>query len=168
MEDKKEAALRMMEHTAPPQLQENTVSQSTALVQSAAMVVLVIALDQWSKEVFFGERAGSAGALNPGVSFGIGSSLAGQEMNLFLIVLAVTIAWWQRAYFVKHPLLAGLFFGGVFSNILDRIQFGAVRDWLPVPGLQLYNNLADWAIFASWALFLGVALIKRTTHDSEK
>jgi lipoprotein signal peptidase len=143
---------------------EELPAPRVVLGKSAAVALFVISLDQWSKEVFFGGPAGG-GALNPGVCFCLGSELAGQEMNVALIALAIAIAWWQRAYFLKHPILAGLFFGGVASNILDRVFFGAVRDWLPVPGLELYNNLADWAIFLSWAVFFIIALKKRNSHE---
>ena len=40
-----------------------------------------------------------------------------------------------------------IFCGGVV-NYLDRIRYGYVRDYWFVPGLQVYNNLADWVIFA--------------------
>lgn len=51
-------------------------------------------------------------------------------------------------------IFTGLFIGGAVSNIIDRIYFGGVRDWFPIPFVGLRNNLADWAIFL--AVFLSV------------
>lgn len=46
----------------------------------------------------------------------------------------------------KYPIILGLFQGGAVSNVLDRLVYGGVRDWLAVPILGLRNNFADWAI----------------------
>ncbi len=40
-----------------------------------------------------------------------------------------------------------IFCGGAV-NFLDRVRFGFVRDYWFVPGINVYNNLPDWVIFA--------------------
>ncbi len=35
------------------------------------------------------------------------------------------------------------------SNIVDRLVLGGVRDFLPLPFVDMKNNLADWFIVGS-------------------
>lgn len=82
--------------------------------------------------------------VNEGVSFGWRPAGEWLTMGLALFVgfLAVTTyRYWRRA-----PLITGLFLGGVLANLLDRVLYGGIRDWLLIPFVGLYNNLADWAI----------------------
>jgi lipoprotein signal peptidase len=56
---------------------------------------------------------------------------------------------------VLHPRVIGLFLGGAVSNIIDRVFFAGVRDWMTLPVLMVKNNMADWAIFLAvvWLLW---------------
>jgi lipoprotein signal peptidase len=85
--------------------------------------------------------------LNTGWSF----SLAADWTYAVVIsgVVMVMLAWFGRSWWRAYPRLAGLFWAGVVANMIDRVFFGGVRDWLPIPGLGLYNNLADWYITAA-------------------
>jgi len=43
--------------------------------------------------------------------------------------------------------LSGIFFGAGISNIVDRLFFGGVRDWLLIPVVGWRNNVADYLLF---------------------
>ena len=124
-------------------------------------IVGVILCDQLSKWYFTQD---SALVLNSGVSFGLGGALSGTTLVGLLGCVLVGLTWWQRKYLFRHPVATGLFLGGAISNIFDRvIQEGTVRDWIRIPGTQLYNNVADWAIFIGWCMFLYCALRRKKT-----
>ncbi|OGJ21360.1 MAG: hypothetical protein A3J60_02575 [Candidatus Pacebacteria bacterium RIFCSPHIGHO2_02_FULL_46_9] len=118
------------------------------------LVSLVVVLDQVSK------WQATQTTINPGVGLGLAAQFISQQQLAFgtvgiLIVLwVVAQAWWQRSV-----VATGLFFGGAISNVLDRLLYGGVRDWLVLPGTGLHNNVADWAIFfgLAWLLRLSLA-----------
>jgi lipoprotein signal peptidase len=90
--------------------------------------------------------------LNAGVSFGwfaVDGSFADQAMlsSVLVVFLFLVFLAGYRQLWSKQPLLAGIFFGAVLSNILDRLLVGGVRDWLYIPFTTLKNNMADWCIF---------------------
>ena len=89
---------------------------------------------------------------NRGVSFGLLQSgdtgrwlLAG-----FSLLVAILLALWARK--ADRPVLAaalGLVIGGAVGNLIDRIRFGAVADFIDVSGLGFFPwvfNVADSAI----------------------
>lgn len=115
-------------------------------------------LDQLSKYLTagFGHRV----YLNPGISFAWLANEAQAIVILLTFGLIVFLSLKYGYFWAKHPVAAGLFFGGAFSNLIDRLILGGVRDWIPVPFLPFQNNLADLAIFASlimmiWYLYQG-------------
>lgn len=94
-------------------------------------------------------------AWNRGVNFGI---LSEYDMRWPLIGVAVVVSgfvlWWLR-----HDggtrltyISGGLLLGGALGNIIDRILYGAVADFLNMSCCGISNpyafNLADVAIFA--------------------
>lgn len=89
--------------------------------------------------------------LNAGVAFGWLNQVPGGVVTALLIFLAMGIAYWLRKEWQRHPVIAGLFWAGVVSNLLDRILLGGVSDWISLPYLELKNNLADF--------YLSIALI---------
>lgn len=111
----------------------------------------VLILDQSSK--FFVAKFTRL-AINSGVSFGMMAKIDGNIMLLFIIILLALFGYFLRSLWQKHPLAAGVLFGGAISNVMDRVLFGGVRDWFPLPFVHLNNNLADWSIcFAIMYLF---------------
>jgi len=95
---------------------------------------------------------GSEIYLNSGVSLGweIPTYLL---FLLFFIFLFFFIVRGYRSPFWLGFL--GLLIGGGI-NLLDRVRFGAVRDYFYFLSL-FYNNLADWLIFLSAVMVLIVA-----------
>lgn len=89
--------------------------------------------------------------LNDGVSFGLfGGGSARWALSVFSIVVAVALAWW--ALKAQRRLLVaaiGLVMGGAVGNVIDRIRFGGVVDFLDFSGTGLFPwifNVADSAI----------------------
>lgn len=108
--------------------------------------------------------------LNKGISFGL---LGSNTLMLAVLLVITTSAVWYycREFWKQYPLFSGLLFGGGVSNIIDRVFFGGVRDWLSIPGMNLKNNLADWAIFVAiiGILYLELAADREQqqgNHDS--
>lgn len=94
-------------------------------------------------------------AWNPGVNFGL---FAGFDMRWALIALAIGISgfvlWWLKREGGNRwtYLSAGLLIGGAIGNVVDRILYGAVADFLNMSCCGIENpyafNVADIAIFA--------------------
>jgi lipoprotein signal peptidase len=126
-----------------------------------AAFLFTILFDQISKQL------SSQVVLNTGVSFGL---FSGPLLTLLLIGIFIAIAFSYGKTFVQiSPIATGFFSGGAFSNILDRVIYGGVRDFLPVPLLGIRNNLADWCIILSllWIfLHSSKASFSKTTHSS--
>lgn len=96
-------------------------------------------------------------AWNQGVNFGL---LASEQdlMRWVLIGIAIAICIWVWIWVWRAALgrfarvAAGLLIGGALGNVVDRVLYGAVADFLnmSVPGWQnpFSFNVADIAIFA--------------------
>jgi len=96
-------------------------------------------------------------AWNQGINFGL---LAGDgDLGRWLLVaLALVISAWVWLWVRKpgHSALvraaAGLLIGGALGNVIDRLRWGAVADFLNMsaPGIEnpFSFNVADIAIFA--------------------
>lgn len=92
-------------------------------------------------------------AWNRGVNFGL---FAEFDMRWVLIAIAVAITgavlWWMRKGAPPMAqVFAGLLVGGAVGNIIDRLLYGAVADFLNVSCCGFENpyafNVADVAIF---------------------
>ena len=96
-------------------------------------------------------------AWNEGVNFGLFAS-GSDVIRWILIAIAVAVCVWvavwvQRARPQRFGrIAAGLLIGGALGNVVDRLTYGAVADFLnmSLPGWRNpYSfNLADIAIFA--------------------
>ena len=95
-------------------------------------------------------------AWNEGVNFGLLSD-NGDLMRWVLIAVALAIsAWvfiWVRRENPTTPgqIAAGLLIGGALGNVVDRLAYGAVADFLNMSCCGIENpyafNIADIAIF---------------------
>jgi lipoprotein signal peptidase len=127
-------------------------------------LVTIFFLDQVSK--WWASSAGMSVVMNSGVSFGW---LAGMEGIWLTIGLVGLIFWLQFGLWSQWrstPVLAGMFFGGAWSNLLDRLFYNGVRDWMSIPVIGVRNNLADWAIVGSAILMLGMTYVRKKNTDS--
>ena len=100
---------------------------------------------------------------NPGVSFVGGFLQAHKEvvrwlLAAFSIMVSVLLIGWVRK--AERPLFAiaiGLVIGGAVGNVVDRIRFGAVADFIDVSRLLYFPwifNVADSAITVGICLLL--------------
>ena len=110
---------------------------------------------------------------NRGVSFGLFQSPAGQEtirwtLAVFSLAVSIGLIVWVRK--VAKPLTAvaiGLIIGGALGNLIDRVRFGAVIDFLDFSGLHFpwVFNVADAGITVGVALLLAETFL---TPDKPK
>ncbi|HYC96637.1 signal peptidase II [Brevundimonas sp.] len=104
---------------------------------------------------------------NEGVSFGLfGDGSARWMLSAFSLVVAGVLGWW--ALKADRRLLVtslGLIMGGAIGNVIDRIRFGFVVDFLNFEGTGFFPwvfNVADSAIT------LGVILLILDSVLSER
>ena len=96
-------------------------------------------------------------AWNQGINFGL-MSHSSDLVRWALIALALVISVWVWLWVRREPhsrivqISAGCLIGGAMGNVLDRILYGAVADFLNMSAPGLDNpysfNVADIAIFA--------------------
>jgi signal peptidase II len=137
------------------------------------LALLVIAIDQASKawilgvlHLQLGDSVHMAGPLsftlvqNHGVSFGLlwaHHDLARWGLAAFSIGVAILLAGWARK--AERPLTAvslGLIIGGALGNVIDRLRFGWVTDFLDVSPLHFpwVINVADASVSTGVVLLL--------------
>ncbi len=88
---------------------------------------------------------------NRGVSFGLfGDGSARWMLSLFSIIVAGVLGWWALRADRRLLITAvGLVMGGAIGNVIDRIRFGFVVDFLDFSGTRVFPwvfNVADSAI----------------------
>lgn len=127
-----------------------------------AVPLLIIILDQWSKQYVLGHLPlGSVQTVipgffdvvhyrNPGAAFGMLANLSEATRSWLFYVLAL-VAGIFLAYYWKSlkpqeklsKIAVPLVYGGIIGNIIDRIRFGNVVDFLSF----------HWREFAAWPAF---------------
>ena len=144
--------------------------RTLAFAVAAAAVLLDQVTKQWLLRLMADNPAGIRVApffdlvmvWNRGVSFGLFNTGDADAQRWILIALsaiivAVLVAWLWRA---SKPLLAvamGLVIGGAIGNVVDRLRFGAVADFLSFHLGGYYwpaFNVADAAIVCGVGLLL--------------
>ena len=95
-------------------------------------------------------------AWNEGINFGLFGS-GNDAVRYFLIAIAIVIVvglvfWVRKQSGWLVPLCVGAIIGGALGNVLDRVVYGAVADFLNMSCCGFNNpyafNIADIAIFA--------------------
>ncbi|MBI4989115.1 MAG: lipoprotein signal peptidase [Rhodocyclales bacterium] len=133
---------------------------------------LVIVLDQLAKlwvlaALQLGERIEVTTFFNLVLVFNRGAAFsflsdAGGWQRWFFVVLALAVSGWLTFLIRQHaaerllPLAAALILGGALGNVIDRVRFGAVADFLDVHAAGWH-----WPAFnvADSAITVGVALL---------
>ena len=138
-----------------------------------ALAALVAALDQLSKFAMAGILAGGVNieiapffnlvlVHNRGAAFSLLSNASGWQREFF-IAIAVIASVWVVYLLRRHPretrfcLALSLILGGAISNVIDRVLFGAVIDFLDfhVAGYHWPAfNVADSAITCGAVLLI--------------
>ena len=146
---------------------------ASSLARWLALALLVLVLDQISKAwVLANFRLMDRQIVtsffnlvlvfNPGASFSFLADAGGWQ-KWFFVALALGISLWLLSLLKKHaherlmPAALSLILGGAIGNVVDRLRFDAVVDFLDVH-LAGYHwpafNVADSAIFVGVALML--------------
>lgn len=99
---------------------------------------------------------------NPGASFSFLAGAGGWQ-KWFFVVLALAISAWLAVMLRRHaaerllPAALALILGGALGNVIDRLRFDAVVDFLDFHAAGQHwpaFNVADTAISAGVALML--------------
>ena len=105
---------------------------------------------------------------NRGMSFGLFNSGRGLSVPLFSLavigVVAILLWWLSRAQSELLASAIGLIIGGALGNVIDRVRFGGVIDFLYFHLGSWYwpaFNLADSAICVGVAIMLFEGLLGR-------
>jgi signal peptidase II len=104
---------------------------------------------------------------NPGVTFGLGNSVESGRwlfVGLALIVVVILLAWLSRAAHLWVMIALGLVIGGAIGNVIDRLRWGAVADFLDFHAFGQHwpaFNLADAGIVLGVLLLFLDALVGR-------
>ena len=96
---------------------------------------------------------------NTGVSFGLfGGGQARWGLSIFSIVVTVGLGWWALKADRRLLIAAiGLVMGGAVGNVIDRVRFGYVVDFIDFSGTGVFPwvfNIADSAITVGVALLI--------------
>jgi signal peptidase II len=93
-------------------------------------------------------------AWNRGVNFGLfdfGAAGRWVLVGFALVIVAALALWVARMRGWPSALGAGMVIGGALGNVWDRVQYGAVADFLNMSCCGIHNpfafNVADAAIF---------------------
>ena len=108
------------------------------LILSSSIILLIIILDQISKEFVQKYLEVSCN-----VSFAFGLGVASWPILLFVLVLVGYFLFKKKQNFLSFSL--SLVIGGGIANLIDRLTVGCVRDFISV-GFWPSFNLADAAI----------------------
>jgi signal peptidase II len=124
------------------------------LAQNGPMVLLPV-LDLtmvWNRGVTFGLLTG----------FGGGASQWGALVlaGIALAVVVVLVVWLRRAETRMVAIAIGAIAGGAVGNVLDRLRFGAVVDFIHAH-VMLGGQMWSWYVFnvADAAIVCGVAAL---------
>ena len=149
------------------------------------LAAIVIVLDQLSKwvvlnQIQFGETIYVAPfwnwvlTFNPGAAFSFLADQPGWQ-RWFFSVLALGVSGWIALELRRHPeeklmaLALALVMGGALGNVIDRIRFGAVVDFIQWHAAGYYwpaFNVADSAISLGAVLMVWATLFaKKETSD---
>ncbi|MFO7272723.1 MAG: signal peptidase II [Sphaerobacter thermophilus] len=145
------------------------------LLLTAVVAAVIIALDQVTKAAIVATIGPDADrnviwvippvlrflyVRNTGVAFGAFQG-AGEILILLAVgvVLLLAVAFWRMIR--ESPWLSlalGLQFGGAIGNIIDRLRYGYVVDFIDVPNFPTFN-VADSAITVG-VILLGIYLLR--------
>jgi signal peptidase II len=144
----------------------------------AGVVIVLDQLSKWVvlKNIGFGETIYVAPfwnwvlAFNPGAAFSFLADQPGWQRWLFS-ALALAVSGWLAIMLRQHPqqkllsLALSLVMGGALGNVIDRIRFGAVVDFIQWHAAGYYwpaFNIADSAITIG-AVLLVIEQLTATT-----
>ncbi|MBU2980515.1 signal peptidase II [Lentibacter algarum] len=111
-------------------------------------------------------------AWNYGVNFGLfaeNSDLTRWVLVAVALVISCAVLWWihHEDTGTAGKISAGLLVGGALGNVIDRVVYGAVADFLNMSCCGFNNpyafNIADIAVFAG-----AIGLVLFTSGEPDK
>ena len=108
---------------------------------------------------------------NTGASFGLlqDKSRIFIVMNVLIIVFISLVVFFSADITVAGRALLGLIAGGAAGNVADRLQYGAVVDFLDFRGIWHYIfNVADMAVVCAGILFALVIILSKEAPAKAK
>ncbi len=151
------------------------------------LALVVIAIDQWSKfgiqQAFHWPDGVDENRLyvlpvldfvltwNRGVSYSLGATLGSSGPLVFIVLSSVIVvalvAWMMKSRGNWVLFALGMVVGGALSNLVDRIRFGAVEDflYLHIGSFACFGvfNLADSAISVGAVVLVFESLFTKPT-----
>jgi signal peptidase II len=111
-------------------------------------------------------------AWNTGINFGLLDAGGAGRWVLIALALAITAGlflWVRRTTGWAAAIGAGAIIGGALGNVWDRVQYGAVADFLNMSCCGIDNpfafNIADAAIFGGVAVLILFARDRATAPN---
>jgi signal peptidase II len=147
-------------------------SQKHFLAGGILLALVILLADQWSKIAvlaYFENRPYYHVKITPffnmvlvwnkGISFGLFNNNAYSPLIFTLIaaiIVVILLAWLKKADNLLQALSLGAVIGGAVGNVIDRVRFGAVVDFL-----DFYVENYHWPAFniADSAICIGVILL---------
>ncbi len=151
------------------------------MIISFIVAAVIVAIDQLTKILIYGTAARSIignllwfeSTLNTGVAF----SMFENNSYIFIItsiIASVIISWLiaSKKYFTNRleKITLALILGGTIGNVIDRIIFGGVRDFISLKFINFaIFNVADMAITigaAILAFYILLSMFKTNKNNS--
>lgn len=140
----------------------------TGLIVASAVIILDQATKWWVVTIFMNPPRvvdvwpffNVVMVWNRGVTFGFLSDAPfwgrWALVGLSLAIVAILLLWLRRAETKWRAAAIGLIIGGALGNVIDRVNYGAVADFL-----DFYIGTYHWPAFnfADSAITLGVAIM---------
>jgi signal peptidase II len=160
---------------APISVAERSLAAASAQwVGLASVVLAAIAADQLTKHVVasqlaLNEELHVAGPFsihhvqNSGIAFGLFASATAVVTALTAVAVGWMLLFFARSG-ARHPVLPvalGLLIGGSLSNLVDRIRFGHVTDFLDLRYWPAFNLADTFIVIGVAILFLALVATER-------
>ena len=146
----------------------------------AAIAVAVVVADQLTKSWIVGNIPKGSGisvigtwlnfvyGANSGILFGMVPQSAGAFAIVSLVVIVLIVVYHRKAgRGIVMSVATALLLGGAIGNLVDRLRFGEVVDWIDM-GIGSWRfwtyNIADAAITTALILIFVVALFPFTAE----
>lgn len=148
-------------HRGRPWVAATVVAVAALLTVDRLTKILIIAHPDFSRVLLSGWLT-LRGTKNPGVAFGVALPapllLLAVGMAIIALIVAAASAWRQRDTYAIVCLLAVI--SGAAANVVDRLRYGAVIDYLDVPWFTVFN-IADALITVGVGALIARVLVRR-------
>lgn len=117
------------------------------------LAIFVVVIDQVVKALVV--KFGYPYVINSGGVFGLFPGTVWIQ-PLVVVACSIVFGYWvvrSKRASRQELVVIGLFAGGGFANLLDRLRFGGVVDFIDI-GIFTSFNLADLAIVGGLVIFL--------------